>query len=126
MLKINKMKTTLKLEEAAMTAITIYFLSIYNLGIPIWLWILLFFTPDIGMLGYIVNTKVGAISYNIFHHKGIATAIAAIGYFLHNDVLVVIGILLFAHSSFDRMLGYGLKYPGSFQNTHLGKIGKEK
>lgn len=126
LLKINKMKTTLKLEEAAMTAVAIYFLSIYNLGISIWLWILLFFTPDIGMLGYIINTKVGTITYNIFHHKGIAIALAAIGFFLHNDVLVAIGILLFAHSSFDRVLGYGLKYTDSFQNTHLGKIGKEK
>lgn len=120
------MKTILKLEEVVMTIFAIYFLSIYNLGISIWLWILLFFAPDIGMLGYIVNTKFGAIIYNIFHHKGIAIALAAIGYFLHNDVLVAIGILLFAHSSFDRTLGYGLKYPDSFQNTHLGKIGKEK
>ena len=126
MLKINKMKTTLILEEVVMTAIAIYFLTIYNLGISIWLWILLFFTPDIGMLGYIVNTKVGAIIYNIFHHKGLAIALGAIGYFSHNDVLVAIGILLFAHSSFDRVLGYRLKYPDSFKNTHLGNLEKRK
>ncbi len=32
---------------------------------------------------------------------------------------------LFAHSSMDRMLGYGLKYEDSFGNTHLGMIGKK-
>ena len=118
------MKILLKLEEAAITAISIYFLSIYNLGLPVWLWILLFFSPDIGMLGYAVNTKTGAVMYNFFHHKGIAIIIAATGYFLQNEVVTAIGILLFAHSSFDRMLGYGLKYPDSFQNTHMGRIGK--
>lgn len=119
------MKTTLKLEEAAMTLISIYFLSIYNLGLSVWIWIFLFFTPDIGMLGYLVNTKVGAITYNLFHHKGIALAIAIAGYFMHNDVLTAIGILLFAHASFDRMMGYGLKYEDSFQHTHLGSLEKK-
>lgn len=118
------MKILLKLEEAAIAAIGIYFLSIYNLGLPVWLWIILFFIPDISMIGYAVNTKTGAVVYNLFHHKGIAIIIVATGYFLQNEVVTAIGILLFAHSSFDRMLGYGLKYPDSFQNTHLGRIGK--
>ncbi len=118
------MKILLKLEEAAIAAIGIYFLSIYNLGLPVWLWIILFFIPDISMIGYAVNTKTGAVVYNLFHHKGIAIIIAAIGYILQKEVVTAIGILLFAHSSFDRMLGYGLKYPDSFQNTHLGRIGK--
>lgn len=26
----------------------------------------------------------------------------------------------------DRALGYGLKYPTSFQDTHLGRIGKRR
>ncbi len=119
------MKTTLKLEEAAMTLISIYFLSIYNLGLSVWIWIFLFFTPDIGMLGYLVNTKVGAIIYNLFHHKGIALALTITGYFMHNDILTAIGILLSAHSSFDRMMGYGLKYDDSFQHTHLGSLEKK-
>jgi Domain of unknown function (DUF4260) len=120
------MKTTLKLEETAMAAVGIYFLTIYNLGLPVWLWVILFFTPDISMLGYLIHTKVGAVVYNLFHHKGIAVALAVTGYILHNDIASAIGILLFAHSSFDRMLGFGLKYPDSFQNTHLGKIGEQK
>jgi hypothetical protein len=31
---------------------------------------------------------------------------------------------LFGHSSFDRVLGYGLKHEDAFQNTHLGRIGR--
>jgi len=120
------MKTILKSEEAAMTAIGIYGLTIYNLHLPFWIWIILFFTPDIGMLGYLVNTKVGAVVYNLFHHKGIAIALAATGYYFHHDALISVGILLFAHSSFDRMLGYGLKYENSFKNTHLGSLENNK
>ncbi len=123
LLKINnRMKTTLKLEEIAMTAIAIYFLTIYNPGLPVWLWVILFFTPDIGMLGYLITPKVGAFVYNLFHHKGIALVIAATGYFFHNDITTAIGILLFAHASFDRIWGYGLKYEDSFKNTHLNAL----
>jgi hypothetical protein len=31
---------------------------------------------------------------------------------------------LLGHSSFDRVLGYGLKYDDDFKHTHLGWIGK--
>jgi hypothetical protein len=116
------MKTILKLEELAMTAIAVYFLSIYNLGLSFWIWLFLFFTPDIGMLGYLINTRFGAVVYNLFHHKGIALLLVATGYYLHIDIIPATGILLFAHASFDRIWGYGLKYPDSFKHTHLGSL----
>ena len=116
------MKLILKLEEAAMTAIAIYGLTIYNLGLPFWAWVILFFTPDIGMLGYLINTRIGALMYNLFHHKAIAIAIMVAGLFYHNDILTATGILLFGHSSFDRIWGYGLKYIDSFKHTHLGML----
>ncbi len=31
---------------------------------------------------------------------------------------------LFGHSSFDRVMGYGLKHEDAFQNTHLERIGR--
>lgn len=120
------MKTILKLEEAAMATIGIYLLTIYNLHLSFWVWIILFFTPDIGMLGYLINTRIGAFTYNLFHHKGIAIALAVTGYYFSNDVLTAIGILLFAHASFDRIMGYGLKFEDSFKNTHLGSLEKSK
>lgn len=120
------MKTILKLEEAAMATIGIYLLTIYNLHLSFWVWIILFFTPDIGMLGYLINSGIGAFTYNLFHHKGIAIALAVTGYYFSNDVLTAIGILLFAHASFDRIMGYGLKFEDSFKNTHLGSLEKSK
>ena len=120
------MKTILKLEEAAMAAIGIYLLSNYQLGLSVSAWALLFFAPDISMLGYLINAKVGGATYNLFHHKGIAIVLAILGYLFHYDILTATGILLFAHASFDRVWGYGLKYSDSFSNTHLGRIGKIK
>jgi hypothetical protein len=34
------------------------------------------------------------------------------------------GLIMFGHSAFDRLLGYGLKFKDSFNHTHLGHIGK--
>jgi len=116
------MKFTLKLEEVAMTAIAIYFISLHHLGLSVWVWVFLFFTPDIGMLGYLINTRIGAVAYNLFHHKGIALLLAALGYYFQNEMLLAVGLLLFAHASFDRIWGYGLKYPDSFKHTHLGSL----
>jgi hypothetical protein len=46
------MKFILILEEAAMAAFGLYMLSFFNLGLSTWIWALLFFSPDIGMVGY--------------------------------------------------------------------------
>jgi hypothetical protein len=113
------MKTLLQLEELAMAIAGIYFLHLHNLGLSTWIWVLLFFSPDIGMLGYLFGNSIGAVTYNLFHHKGVAIAIAFAGYFSGNEILLAIGILLFAHSSFDRVMGFGLKYFSGFKDTHL-------
>ena len=39
--------------------------------------------------------------------------------------LFIAGIILFGHSSMDRMFGYGLKLKEGFKYTHLGMIGKK-
>lgn len=118
--KADRMPVIIKLEEVAFTAVSIWFLSKYNLGLPVWIWALLFFSPDISMLGYLVNPGSGAFCYNLFHHRSIALVMAAVGFYFQNDMVTAIGLLLLAHSSFDRMMGYGLKYNDSFKHTHLG------
>ena len=122
----TRMDLTIKIEEAAITAVSIYFLSKYNLGLPVWAMVLLFFSPDFSMLGYLLSTRVGAFTYNLFHHRGLALAMLAIGFLMQLDLLVTVGLLLVAHSSFDRMLGYGLKFSDDFKHTSLGWMGKEK
>lgn len=118
------MKNLLRLEEAAMFGFSIYLFS--QLNFAWWWYAVLILTPDFGAIGYLVNTNVGAFTYNLFHHKGIALALYVAGLYWHNEILQLAGIILFGHSSMDRMMGYGLKYKDSFQHTHLGMIGKKQ
>jgi hypothetical protein len=118
------MKKLLQTEELAQLSIALIALYFQPVHIAWWAWPLLFLSPDISLLGYLVNAKTGAIIYNIFHHKLVAVCIFVIGYFTHNDITVLCGLVAFGHSCFDRIWGYGLKYTDSFHHTHLGMIGK--
>lgn len=114
------MKNMLKLEELAMFLLSVFFFS--QLQFSWWWYPALFFAPDLSMLGYLANTRMGAYTYNFFHHKMLAIVVGLAGFYLHHESYMLAGIILFGHSSFDRILGYGLKYPDSFKNTHLGKL----
>lgn len=116
------MKNILRLEETIMFFFSIFIFS--KLEFSWWWFPVLLLVPDISMIGYLINPKIGAGSYNIVHHKGIALAVFALGFFYSNPYLQLTGIILFAHSSMDRVFGYGLKYNDNFHNTHLGIIGK--
>ena len=88
------------------------------------LFVLLFLAPDLSMLGYLVGRKIGATSYNIGHSYILPAFLAAIGIALVQPILVSLALIWVAHIGFDRMLGYGLKYPTAFGHTHLGVVGK--
>lgn len=118
------MNTLIKLEEAALFILGIYLFTL--LPLAWWYFPLLLLLPDFSMLGYVFNAKIGAICYNIFHHRGVAVIVYLLGSYLGNDVVQLCGIILFSHSAMDRMFGYGLKYESGFKYTHLGIIGKEK
>lgn len=115
------MKNLIRLEEAGMFLLGVFAFS--RLGFAWWWFLLLLFTPDLSMLGYLLSPKVGAFTYNLIHHKGVAVLVAVLGVWLASPGMQLAGVILFAHSSMDRMFGYGLKYPDSFQHTHLGMIG---
>lgn len=115
------MKTTLKLEELGMLLLGLFLFS--SLNYSWWFFLALFFVPDIGMLGYLFGNRAGALVYNIFHHKGIAIVLYLTGFYLDTSIMQLSGVVLFSHASFDRMLGYGLKYENGFRFTHLGEIG---
>ena len=115
------MERTLKLEELAMFGFSIFLFN--QTEYAWWVYLTFFLAPDLGMIGYTINTKFGAITYNLAHHKGIALCVLILGYYYSTEWIVLTGIILFGHAAFDRMLGYGLKYEDSFKHTHLGWIG---
>ncbi len=117
------MNVLLKLEEAAIFLFCIFLFSKLNFA---WWWFpALLLLPDIGMIGYIISPKIGAFTYNFLHHRLVASLVAVYALTYGNEYWKLAAIILFAHISFDRTLGYGLKYNNSFSNTHLGVIGKK-
>lgn len=117
------MKTVLKLEELGLFLFGIY---LFSMLIYAWWWFLvLLLVPDLSMIGYVFGNKSGAFLYNFFHHRAVAVLIYLVGIYTTNSVMQLTGIILFAHSSMDRMMGYGLKYETGFKFTHLGAIGKK-
>ena len=111
------MKTLLKSEELIQFLGAIYLFS--HLNVAWWWFPALILVPDLSMIGYAVNPAIGAVLYNIVHHKGLGIIIGLLGLMTGNQALMLAGIILFAHSSMDRMLGYGLKYSDSFKHTSL-------
>ena len=116
------MNTLLKLEELSLLGLSLFLFSGLDYS---WGWYaLLFFSPDLSMIGYLWNPRLGSWTYNLIHHKGLAVALYVLGSLLSVPWLMFAGTLLLGHSSFDRVFGYGLKYSDAFQNTHLGRIGR--
>ncbi len=127
------MKNLLRLEELAQFLICLIALIMNN--VPWWAYVLLAVGPDVGMVGYLAGPRVGALSYNVLHHKGLALLVLACGWAIANtlylsmpavldqQVWIPAGLILFGHASMDRMFGFGMKFGDSFHHTHLGWIG---
>lgn len=114
------MKTLLKSEELVQFLAAIYLFSRLNFA---WWWFpALILVPDLSMIGYAINPAVGAVLYNFVHHKGLGIVVGLLGLMTGSQILMLAGIILFAHSSMDRMFGYGLKYFDSFKHTSLESL----
>ena len=90
-----------------------------------WLW----FVPallavDISMAGYLRGPVAGAFGYNLFHNWATGLIVLGLGLAGSVPLVAMIGAVLAAHVGMDRAAGYGLKLATSFQDTHLGRIGK--
>ena len=117
------MRNLIRAEELAMFGASIYALSLFY--VPWWCYVLLALGPDISMIAYAAGNRAGAIFYNLFHHKGVAVVVFLTGLLLPDTAVQVAGIIIFGHSSMDRVFGYGLKYSRGFGYTHLGEIGRK-
>lgn len=89
-----------------------------------WLFALLFFAPDLSLLGYLGGPRLGAAIYNAGHSYLLPAVLGGLGWHLELAVPVAGALIWVVHIGFDRMLGYGLKLPSGFHDTHLGRIGK--
>jgi hypothetical protein len=84
--------------------------------------VLLFLAPDLSFLGYLAGPRTGAVAYNAVHTYVAPVALGAVGLVADGDVAVQVALIWIAHIGIDRLLGYGLKYPTEFKDTHLNRV----
>jgi hypothetical protein len=114
----------LRSEAAAVLAASLLF---YYYQHASWLlFAVLFLVPDLAMLGYLVGSRAGAATYNLTHNYVLPLLLLVAGALTVHPRIVPYALIWTAHIGLDRMLGYGLKYPSGFSETHLGPIGKLK
>jgi hypothetical protein len=84
------------------------------------LFVLLLLAPDLAMLGYLRGVRLGTVCYNLIHTLAVPFLIIAYAYLTKSLWLLPYALIWTAHIGLDRMLGFGLKYPTRFRDTHLG------
>lgn len=99
-------------------------LAYRHLGGDWWQFAWLFLLPDLTMLGYLAGRQWGAVCYNAGHTYASPAALAFASHALGRPALLPLAAIWAAHVGFDRLMGYGLKYPAAFGATHLGWRGR--
>jgi hypothetical protein len=109
----------LRLEAAALlTAAAIAYTTTHQ---PWWLIPAAFLVPDLSAFGYLRGPRQGARAYNVVHATPLPAILIGVAWTQHQQLLGALGLIWLMHIAFDRLLGFGLKYPDDFQHTHLSQ-----
>jgi hypothetical protein len=90
----------------------------YNL----WLVLILFLAPDLGLLGYLGGPRFGAATYNALHTTTVPLVLGGAAFLGDRPLGIEIGLIWLAHIGIDRAIGYGLKYQNAPKPTHLQRV----
>lgn len=86
-------------------------------------WILfaaLFLVPDLSLAGYLSPSKpFAAALYNTVHSYILPLLLGFASWRMSHLLLGQLALIWIAHIAFDRLLGYGLKFPQAFNPTHI-------
>jgi hypothetical protein len=119
---MNRTVAWLRLEGLAVLALAVMLYARQQAG---WLpFALLILLPDLSMAGYLAGPRAGALAYNLAHTYTSPLLLGAGALLLAHSTLAAVALIWLAHIGLDRALGYGLKLPSGFQDTHLGRIGR--
>jgi hypothetical protein len=110
----------LRVEGAFVFALSLF--CYWSTGARWWVFVLVFLWPDLFMVGYLVSVRVGSAAYNMVHTYTFPLVLAGAALSQHQAELWSFALIWFAHIGADRALGYGLKYPTFFKDTHLQRV----
>jgi hypothetical protein len=91
-----------------------------------WLAVSVILVPDVFAAGYAFGTRLGAHLYNVAHATPLPALLVGMGWWQDHPLVLAIGTIWLGHIGMDRMLTFGLKYPDSFQHTHLSRGAKQR
>lgn len=118
---MNMVRAILHLEGAAILIGAIWAYFGYLEGW--WLaFVVLLLIPDVSILGFLGGTRIGAVTYNLVHNYVLSAGLVAAGLLVDSAPLIGLGLIFIAHVGMDRALGYGLKFPTHFKDTHLQRL----
>ena len=119
-LRLLRPAALLRAEGAALLALGVL---LYWVNGGSWLMFgVLLLAPDLSVLGYLAGPKVGALLYNAFHTYAVPAVVGASGMVLASPLAIAVALIWLAHIGMDRTVGYGLKFPTSFKDTHLQRV----
>jgi hypothetical protein len=117
-------RTWLRLEGLAAFVIGV---ALFGASGGNWLFLIpLLLLPDVSAIGYFAGPRIGAFAYNLVHNWVPGFVTLGFGVWLASPAITLGAAILIAHVGMDRAVGYGLKLPSSFHNTHLGRMGRTR
>jgi Domain of unknown function (DUF4260) len=102
----------------AAAALVIYFWA----GHPWWLILVLALAPDFALAASAAGPRIGATAYDVAHTYALPVSLGAVGVVADSDAAVAVALIWVTHIGVDRAIGYGLKYPSGFKDTHLQRV----
>lgn len=79
-----------------------------------------FLAPDLTLLGYMRSAgSASATLYNLVHTYVLPLALGLFAWKHGQTLAGELALTWLSHISFDRCLGFGLKFPGIFRYTHI-------
>jgi hypothetical protein len=93
-----------------------------HLGYGWLLLVVLVLAPDLSIVGYAWGPRAGALAYDLAHTEVWPIGLGVCGAITGEERLTQIGLIWLIHLGADRLLGYGLKYPSGFKDTHLQRV----
>jgi hypothetical protein len=110
----------LRLEGLAVLTVAAGYYAMQGFG---WLlFVLLFLVPDLALVVFIFNRRAGALAYDIVHSYVLPLVLAAASFAIGYRLGLQLALIWLAHISMDRMVGYGLRYISTPNDTHLSRV----
>jgi hypothetical protein len=113
-------RVLLRLEGLAILVATL--VLYFEAGFGWLLLLVLFLAPDLSFVAYAFGPRIGALAYNALHTLVFPLALGTVGVVGELDTAAQLALIWLAHIGLDRLLGYGLKYPTAFRDTHLQRV----